>query len=191
MSKRASKKVASAPASAGVGAVLAAAAPVEQSASEVLYGSSVLPSMLDIGGEQVQLGTLVAAAHQASGLTVAEWNELAAEVREELLADQLALMREHAEAKASAEQSAASASAAAGKKPAKPDYPRTVTLRNNGPISITDPATGAFLSAGGSQAVTLHDEAQASRLVDNFKSLAERNYLPEGALVIEGLPEKK
>jgi hypothetical protein len=61
--------------------------------SDVLYGSSTLPSMIEIGDQQVQLGTVVAAAHTASGLSVADWNALPAEDRDVRLAVQVEAMR--------------------------------------------------------------------------------------------------
>lgn len=58
------------------------------SAAETLLGSSVLPSMVEIGpGKSVQLGNVVARAHKASGLSVDDWNALVAEDREARLAE--------------------------------------------------------------------------------------------------------
>lgn len=60
---------------------------------EVLIGSSVQPSTFtDIDGNSVQLGTVVAAAHTESGLTVADWNAAPESERERLLAEQVAAM---------------------------------------------------------------------------------------------------
>jgi hypothetical protein len=53
--------------------------------AETLLGSSVLASTYEIGGETVQLGDIVAAAHVTFGGTVAEWNALADDDREALL----------------------------------------------------------------------------------------------------------
>lgn len=52
-----------------------AAGTLAPSAETVLYGAD-LPAQIDIDGVLLQLGTIVAAAHQESGLTVAEWNAL-------------------------------------------------------------------------------------------------------------------
>ncbi len=61
---------------------------------ETLLGSSVLPSMIDLGeGPNVQLGTVVARAHKESGLTISAWNALAGEAREALLAETVEAMK--------------------------------------------------------------------------------------------------
>nr|DAQ81591.1 MAG TPA: hypothetical protein [Caudoviricetes sp.] len=60
--------------------------------SEALLGSDVLPAHIEIGDHKVQLGTVVAAAHARSGLTVIEWNALKQEEREQLLADEITAM---------------------------------------------------------------------------------------------------
>ncbi len=59
---------------------------------EALYGSDKYGPHLQIGGEQVQLGTVVAAAHTASGLSVEDWNALAAADRDALIDQQIAAM---------------------------------------------------------------------------------------------------
>ena len=43
---------------------------------DTLYGSSVLPAIVEVGGYKVQLGGIVAAAHAASQLSVRDWNDL-------------------------------------------------------------------------------------------------------------------
>ena len=54
---------------------------------ETLLGSSVLPFMVEIGPDiSVQLGEVVARAHTASGLSIADWNAMADDAREALLA---------------------------------------------------------------------------------------------------------
>lgn len=91
-----------APAAADTSTVSSSTGPVkvalytEQTPQPVagLLGSDVLGSIIDIGGEPVQLGTVVAAAHQASGLSVEDWNGLVPQIRETLLADQVAAMRD-------------------------------------------------------------------------------------------------
>jgi hypothetical protein len=62
--------------------------PGEQN-DEMLIGSSVLASTYEIAGETVQLGAIVAAAHELSGMTVEEWNELPNDDREALLRAEL------------------------------------------------------------------------------------------------------
>ncbi|HEY1129136.1 MAG TPA: hypothetical protein VGF12_07015 [Roseateles sp.] len=44
-------------------------------ASTVLYGAD-LPALIEVAGTEIQLGVVVSAAHEASGLTVDEWNAL-------------------------------------------------------------------------------------------------------------------
>lgn len=146
-----------------------------------LFGSSVQPSMLDIGGQQVQLGTVVAAAHKASELSVEDWNALAVDVRESLIADEVAQMAADAEA----------AGTVASDPPAEPvavaaTYPRSITLRNHSGFAVTEPATGAFVGGGASVHVTVHDEAQAVRVLQNARSIKSRTGGRQ-SLVVAGL----
>ena len=66
-------------------------------------------------------------------------------------------------------------------------FPFEVTLSNNGGFAVSDPVSGAFLPAGGSQTVWLHDEAHASRVRDSLCELAKRNNLVD-ALLVNGRP---
>lgn len=55
--------------------------------TDTLVGSSILPSLVDVGAEQaIQLGDVVKAAHALSGLSVEAWNALPDDEREALLA---------------------------------------------------------------------------------------------------------
>lgn len=68
--------------------------------SETLYGSSVHESSYEIGGVTYLLGDIVAKAHETSGLTVEEWNELEDEERHakiDITLDDLAEAAEKAE----------------------------------------------------------------------------------------------
>lgn len=58
-----------------------------------LLGSDILPAHIQIGEELVQLGTVVAKAQEASGLSVDDWNDLAPQIREKLLADYVETLR--------------------------------------------------------------------------------------------------
>lgn len=61
---------------------------VKSDEAETLLGSSVLPANVEIGEKKsVQLGEIVAAAHKASGLTLADWNALPEADREAKLAE--------------------------------------------------------------------------------------------------------
>lgn len=60
---------------------------------EILLGSDSLPAHIQIGDELVQLGTVVANAQKASGLTVEGWNGLVPAIREKLLADYVENLR--------------------------------------------------------------------------------------------------
>lgn len=62
------------PAPAPTPAPTPAPAPAEPTLA-MLYGTDH-PALIDIDGEQVQLGTLVAATQTGSGLSVADWNGL-------------------------------------------------------------------------------------------------------------------
>ena len=79
--------------------------------TQALLGSDVLDLIIDIGGTPVQLGTIVAAAHDVSGLSVDDWNGLVPQIREQLLSDQIAAMRARATA----------STTTASEQPGKPD----------------------------------------------------------------------
>ncbi len=54
--------------------------------NETLNGSNTLPALVEISdGKSVQLGDIVAAAHQRSGLSVEAWNALSEGERDDLL----------------------------------------------------------------------------------------------------------
>jgi hypothetical protein len=67
--------------------VLRAQSPDQPVSSVGLYGSNVQPSTFEVDGAQVQLGTVVADAFTASGLTAEDWNLLPDEVREQRIAE--------------------------------------------------------------------------------------------------------
>lgn len=70
-------------------AALAPAIPDPVAAPEIALGSDTHPATFDINGKTYQLGDVVELARAASGLDVAEWNELAAETRADLIDDEL------------------------------------------------------------------------------------------------------
>lgn len=77
-------------------AAKAAAAPetVEHAAVVVgLYGSDIQPAHIKIGDADVQLGTVVAKAHELSGLSVDEWNAQDKDAREQAIAETIDKMR--------------------------------------------------------------------------------------------------
>lgn len=59
----------------------------------MLFGSSILPSMILIVDKEVQLGDVVRRAFADSGLTVEEWNNLPEHEREDSLARAISVMR--------------------------------------------------------------------------------------------------
>lgn len=62
--------------------------PVAEPQVDPLYGSSIQPATWTLdNGDVLQLGTVVAEAHARSGLSVAEWNALPQEIREEKIAE--------------------------------------------------------------------------------------------------------
>lgn len=71
---------------------------------QVLLGSDVLPAHIQIGDELVQLGTVVAKAQEASGLSVEAWNDLVPQIREKLLADYVEALRSPVETTRAAAQ---------------------------------------------------------------------------------------
>lgn len=51
----------------------------------VLKGSTVHPATFDIKGEQISIEDVIAVAHEESGMTTAEWNEMPDEARHDLI----------------------------------------------------------------------------------------------------------
>lgn len=94
--------------------------------STVIYGTDQLPGLVEVGGQMVQLGTVVAGAHAASGLSVDDWNGLVPQIRDQLVIKHLELMRAQvAPAKAPAQEpeQKPSTPAAAPAADAKPKAP--------------------------------------------------------------------
>lgn len=165
-SQRPSEATAGAPQGASVAAVDGQVASEVVTAQDAptpvgLYGSSVQPALIKIGGEDVQLGVVVAAAQLASELSVQEWNDLAADVREDLIADELAAMQEAA----AADQPAAAEH--------DPSYPRQVTLRNNSGFPASEPVTAAVVGGGASVFATVHTKEQAVRLLQSIDDISK------------------
>ncbi|WP_313642145.1 hypothetical protein [Stenotrophomonas sp.] len=74
-------------------------------AKDVLVGSSVLPSNIELAeGVTVQLGEVVRRTHEASGLSVADWNALDDGDREARLAATVLELQAAAEAEAEAKK---------------------------------------------------------------------------------------
>jgi pyruvate/2-oxoglutarate dehydrogenase complex dihydrolipoamide acyltransferase (E2) component len=95
-----------------------------------IYGTDQLPGLVEVGGQMVQLGTVVAGAHAASGLSVDDWNGLVPQIRDQLVIEHLELMRaQAAPAKAPAQEpeqkpSTPAAAPAADAKPKAAAAPR-------------------------------------------------------------------
>lgn len=92
----------------------------------ILYGTDQLPGLVEVGGQMVQLGVVVAGAHAASGLSVDDWNGLVPQIRDQLVIENLELMRaQAASAKAPAQEpeQKPSTPAAAPAADAKPKAP--------------------------------------------------------------------
>lgn len=72
----------------------------EDHEDDMLLGSNVLPSMVEIApGMEVQLGAVVMRSHKESGLSVADWNALAEDEREAKLAATVEAMKAEEAAK--------------------------------------------------------------------------------------------
>ncbi len=83
-------------------------------AKDVLVGSNVLPSNIELAeGVTVQLGEVVRRTHEASGLSVADWNALGDGDREARLAATVLELQAAAEAEAEAKKGEGNAAAAA------------------------------------------------------------------------------
>ncbi|MCO7469508.1 hypothetical protein NJG16_05495 [Stenotrophomonas maltophilia] len=77
-------------------------------AEDILVGSNVLPANIELAeGVTVQLGELVRLTHEASGLSVADWNALVDGDREARLAATVLELQAAAEAEAEAKKAAA------------------------------------------------------------------------------------
>lgn len=162
-----------------------------------LLGSSVLADIIVLGAgdgaPQISLGDLVAKAFTASGLTVAEWNAVAPDVRESLLDDELELLRSQVAAVEPAAEPVATAPVATDPVATEPgaqevEFPILVTLRNHGRVSVTEPATGAFLCAGGSASVAVTSAAQLERMKQNIEHILSRPGARQ-SLTVSGLPK--
>lgn len=83
-------------------------------AQESLLGSNVLPATIELAeGVSVQLGEVVRRTHEASGLSVADWNALEDADREARLAATVLELQAAAEAEAEGKKGEANAAAAA------------------------------------------------------------------------------
>jgi hypothetical protein len=93
------------------------------------------------------------------------------------------------EAPAADEQAAADAAAADEPVDLGPfaglEFPVTGTLRNHGSAPFTELVTGKLMQPGGSEEVTLHDEAQASRFISNLADIRKHLVLPDWAVAVE------
>ena len=178
------------------------------SSAQVLLGTNVLPSLIEIGGAEVQLGTVVARAFEVSGLTLEAWNGLEEVERDKLLVAQVEAMQAEADAaavEATAATAAAAAAAAAEVKEKGKDkpkrgrdqemrdrmealFPMSLTLRNNSPIPVVEPETLSHISPGGSSPVTVQNLASLRTIRQNLDAVAAANYFDAEKLVIDGLP---
>lgn len=118
--------------------------PTQQAATEqknppILYGSSVLPAIIELhGGLTASLGDVVRESHAASGLSMDEWNALPEAEREARLAETVAGM---------------AAQAAAGEPPAGQ---AATPLQGQGPegskaaarVALRGPSAGSVSVAG-------------------------------------------
>ncbi len=85
-----------------------------QGAQTILHGSNTLAAVIALAaGIEVQLGTVVARAHNESGLSAEDWNALEEAKRDELLNATVETMKAEAEAKIAAD---AAKAAQSGKK---------------------------------------------------------------------------
>lgn len=181
--------------------------------SVALLGSSVLPSIIKIGAEEVQLGTVVAGAHEASGLSVADWNALGVDEREQMLTTHVTALTEAAQARADDERAAAEAERAVAQyrrleveaqerqaeadreavkaqaRAEDKDFPCVIEVGNNSSIALTEPVSGAHIQAGGTGRITLLNVEHAHQVQANLLAMLDLNYLEPGVLVITKLPK--
>lgn len=116
---------------------------IAKSASEfdgmVLYGTDQLPAHIEIGGEMVQLGTVVAAAHAVSGLSVEDWNGLVPQIRDQLLIEHLEVMRAGAASGASSPAAAPTGEVGKPVESAATPTPAIATADDSKPKAPTAP----------------------------------------------------
>lgn len=87
-----------------------------QGAQTILHGSNTLAAVIALAaGIEVQLGTVVARAHEESGLSAEDWNALEEAKRDELLNATVETMKAEAEAKIAADAAKAAKAAQSGK----------------------------------------------------------------------------
>lgn len=66
-------------------------------------------------------------------------------------------------------------------------FPLDAVLRNDGSLAVSEPVSGAFVSAGGNAHIALHDEDHALSVLESIEEINASN--PGGyALRIDGIP---
>jgi hypothetical protein len=155
----------------------------------VLCGSSTLPALISIGGKDVQLGTVVAAAHAASGLTAADWNALSEGDRDERLKAQVEAMQQQADADAEAERLRLEEEARNASASGEVRYPRRLLVSNNASLSLVEPISGAYIQAGGKTHIRVTDPDHEHRVRENLAAVLAQNYLPDSSLTVEDLSD--
>ncbi|MGE6739781.1 hypothetical protein ACQKGC_05845 [Allorhizobium pseudoryzae] len=121
---------------------------------ETLLGSSVLPSLIDIGLDApVQLGEVVMAAHAESGLSIEAWNSLADAEREKLLTEALENMKAAVAAGAVNENTEGGSADASGAPsdsvpsgPVEPAAPEPAAAPSPSQVAVAETVTG-YLSS--------------------------------------------
>lgn len=78
--------------------------PVQSPPEEVLYGTDH-PALIEIGGEQLQLGDVVNAAFSSTGMSVGDWNALDDQDRFDFVESHIMQLRAEAASKAVAQDS--------------------------------------------------------------------------------------
>lgn len=108
-------------------------------AQESLNGSNVLPANIELAeGVSVQLGEVVRRTHEASGLSVADWNALDDGDREARLAATVLELQAAAEAEAEAKKGEGNAAAAAAAAEAEKAKASGGTGTQNPPVADKD-----------------------------------------------------
>jgi hypothetical protein len=106
-------------------------------AAIALLGSSVLPALIMISeGHEIQLGDVVQAAFERSGLTAEDWNAQDDAVRESLLNAEIEIIKATKEAEEKAESEKAAAEIAAAKE--KAGSAEVVLLRDSNLGNVGD-----------------------------------------------------
>jgi len=199
---------------AQAGPVAAATAPSEEGTPApqgvLPLGGEALADVTTISGVEYTRAQILERALAVSELPVADWNAMEPGERDELIRAVVATLGD-SQGSPGDDGSASGGATATDDKPAEPIpaeaagaappaqaevaaddvWPKVATLRNHGSVSLIEPLTQAFLSAGGSQSVVLHDREFGEALGKSLAELQAFHCLGANRLVLEVPPPRQ